>query len=103
MNSDDYEYKIGVLGPHGTCTEQAGLHYLAEQFGQSDGAIFYDTFEHAIRDTVRGAMDFAVVPAAYPNLNDIYFSNLGEIKVPHIFVMETPGFALAAKNVEALL
>lgn len=83
---------IATLGPHGTCSEQAA-HHFAEKF--NGVVVLRDTFEDAVDMTLNGDSSFAIVPAAYPGIADIFFDNIARLSVHQLFLHPTPDFVFA--------
>lgn len=88
---------IATLGPPGTCSEKAA-HYF-DLMEKLDGTIVLrDSFEDAVDMTLRGDSSFAIVPAAYPGIADIFFDNIDRLSVHKLFLHSTPDFVFACQK-----
>lgn len=88
---------IATLGPPGTCSEKAA-HYF-DFTEQLDGTVVLrDSFEDAVEMTLKGDSSFAIVPAAYPGIADIFFDNIDRLSVHKLFLFSTPDFVFACNK-----
>lgn len=86
---------VATLGPSGTCSERAA-HYFAGKFDAD--IVLRDSFEDAVCMTLNGESTFAIVPAAYPGIADIFFGNISRLSVHQLFLYSTPDFVFACNN-----
>ncbi len=91
--------KVATLGPAGTCSEDATAAYIRDRgWSLNESLLLTDTFEAAVEKVLTGAVDQAVVPAAYMNFHDLVFRNLGQLQVHEILYSQTPIFVLAGRR-----
>lgn len=105
---DDSEYsiwrkhtnnqRIAVLGPAGTCTDAVTQTYKHP----GDIVEYAPTYEVAVGRIKIGTADVAIVPAAYPGLNDLIFRNQGRIGIIDSFLHPTPEFVVASRQGNSL-
>lgn len=91
--------KVATLGPAGTCSEDATAAYIRDRgWPLRESLLLTATFEEAVEQVLSGAVDQAVVPAAYMNFHDLVFRNLGQLQVHEILYSQTPVFVLAGRR-----
>lgn len=88
------ELKIATLGPKGTCSERAAIHY-ANKNSIKYKTVLCDTFETAIKKLMFQIVDIAIIPSAYRELAEIVFENMSDIELSDVFLYSTPGLVIA--------
>lgn len=87
-------YRISTLGPKGTDSERAALHYALTQKILDPVIQLYSSFESAL-DTVRFRnSDFAIVPAAYNGLFSLHLL-YRDVPIIDTFILPTKPMVLA--------
>lgn len=88
---------VATLGPAGTCSENASMHYI--QLKKGTGQVkLYASFEDAVEAVINKEADYMVVPSAYRKLADIIFQKRLCVEIVDVFQMETPGLVIADKG-----
>ncbi len=89
-------YIISTLGPEGTDSERAALHYALTGKIPNPVIQLYSSFEAAL-DSVRSRVsDFAIVPAAYNNLFSLHLA-YRDIPIIDTFILPTKSMVLAKR------
>lgn len=97
INSDSNTFRICTLGPVGTSSEHAARYVMSELFpNEKSQLLLYDNFEICISELLSENSDIAVVPHAYPGINNFYMHP--EIQVLDIFRADTPLYGLAVRQ-----
>jgi Prephenate dehydratase len=71
---DQNIHKVGTLGPQGTSSEQAAIHFVQKTLRGKGTIVLKDTFEEVFTDLTEGTVDYAIVPVAYPGINQFYMT-----------------------------
>lgn len=89
--------RIGTLGPAGTSSEQAAIHFLENSLKPAYPAdiVLFDTFDDVLDSLVASEVSLAIIPNAYERVNEFYINPHTELV--EVFIYDTPSYGLAKK------
>jgi bacilysin biosynthesis protein BacA len=94
--------RVGTLGPNGTSSEQAAMHFLEKTSVPKNkkNIILYDTFNEVLEALVKNKITLAIVPNAYDRVNEFYINPNTELV--ELFVHDTPPYGLVKRKKEKI-
>ncbi|MCG7498656.1 hypothetical protein MHO82_17450 [Vibrio sp. Of7-15] len=89
--------EIHTLGPKGTNCEKAAYHYIKEKKLDAE-VILHDSLESAVEVVLKKTSSALLGCVVYPDLHNIVFSNLENMQLGDVFLLDTYEMVLASRE-----